>query len=68
MQIPRANHQTELVESCGVEDRIKQIRSIKDTTRRTIMSTDLELWELTKTEPTTKDHAGAGSRPPKDLE
>lgn len=64
MQRPTAKHQEEFKESSGrVGDRVEQARGVKDTMRRPTESTNLGSWGLTKTEPLTKEHAGAGPGP-----
>lgn len=64
MQRRIAKHQAELVESCRrVGDRIEQAGEVKDTTRKHTVSTNLDPWQLTETEPLTKQLAGAGRRP-----
>jgi hypothetical protein len=37
-------------------DRIEGASRVKDTTRRPTESTNLDLWELTETDPSTKEH------------
>ena len=64
MQRPTAKHQAVFGESSVyVRDRIEQTGGVKDTTGRHTESTSVHSWGLTKTEPPTKDHAGAGPRP-----
>lgn len=49
-----SQHQAELEKSCEkVEDRSKQARGIKDTTRISIESTNWAPWVLTEPEPST---------------
>jgi hypothetical protein len=45
-------------------DRTEQAGEIKDTTRRPTESTNMGPWGLTEPGPPTREHAGAGPRPP----
>ena len=68
MQRPTVKRQKELRESCGrVEGRSERARGVKDTKRRPTESPNLDPWGLTETKPPTKEHAGAGRRPPTHL-
>jgi hypothetical protein len=68
MQRPTAQHHVVLGESCGrVRDRIEQAGEVKSTTRAPTESASLGPWEITETEPLTKEHAGAGPSPPSHL-
>ena len=64
MQRPKTKHQAEVEEPCGrVSNRIEQASGIKDNTGRRTDSTNLGPGDLTQTEPSTKEHTGAGPRP-----
>ena len=52
------------MESCGkMGGRIQLAGGIKDMKRRCTESSNLGPWLLTETEPPTKEHVSAGSRP-----
>lgn len=57
------NFKKHLRKSCGiVTDEIEQAGGVKDTTKRSTKSTNLEPWGLTQPGPPTSKHAGAGPR------
>jgi hypothetical protein len=61
MQRLTAKYQVKFRESCWrVGDRIEWVREVKNATRRPTESTNLCPWELTVTEPPTREHSGAG--------
>lgn len=64
MQRPAAKNHAELKEYCGrVWVRIEYVRGVMDTTRRPTESSRLDQWESRETEPSTKELAGAKTRP-----
>jgi hypothetical protein len=63
MKRPTAKNQAKLWENYArFGDRIEQAGGVKDTTRP-IESTNKGSQDLTETEPPTKEHSEAGSRP-----
>jgi hypothetical protein len=63
-----AKHQAEPRESYGrVGNRTEQVRGVKGSTRRSTKSTNLRLWGLTEPGPPSREHRGAGPRPPTHL-
>jgi hypothetical protein len=64
MQRTTLKHQEVLSEPCRrVEDRIKGVRGVKDTTRRPTEFDDLDPWRFTENEPQTKEHVGDDPKP-----
>ena len=54
----------ELQESCRrLGGKIEEPEKDMDSKRRPTESTNLDLWGLPETEPPTKKHTGAGSKP-----
>jgi hypothetical protein len=66
MQRPTAKHQAKLGESCrrvqGRTERPEGSRIPQEDLQGQL--TSLSPWDLTGTEPPTKEHAGAGAKPP----
>ena len=65
MQRLTAKHQVESGESRGrVGDRSEKVGRVKDTPRRLTEIIHLAPWGLTEPGPPTREHEGAGPRPP----
>jgi hypothetical protein len=63
MQRPTAKLSIELVEFHGrVGGRIVGLKEDRDSTGRTIESTNLNLWQLSESEPQSEEHTETGYR------
>lgn len=65
MQIPTGKHWTEVKDPNGrVGGRIEGPEGDGNTTGLPTVSTVLDLWQLSETDPPTEEHTWAGPRPP----
>jgi hypothetical protein len=65
MPKPTAKHSTEIRDACGrAGGRTEGPEGKGNPVRKPTESTKLDPWELSETEPLSKEHTWAGTRPP----